>query len=95
MGTWLGYRADTYKEIKHIPEFKSRQCFIEAGLRETWDKPKGIVWKVGYLKYIVMYQSEADRKYAGPKDGWEEDIRKFDMKYDATPCPVEWHLSPK
>lgn len=93
IGLYLGHSP---KDTTHIPEFKSRQCFVKAGLREVWDKPvEGIVWRVGYLKYIVMYASEADRKYTGPKDGWEEDILTFDEKFQRTPCPAEWKLTAK
>lgn len=88
LGLVLEYRADLQS---HKPEFKVRQCFQKQGLRETWEKEAaGIIWKVGYLKYLVMYAREADRRYAGPKDGWEEDIETFDAKYQVTPCPLEW-----
>jgi len=79
------------KVVLHKPEFVSGQCFNKAGLREPWDLDvAGQVVLHGYTKYLVLYADEANRLSGGNKNGWEEDIRLFDEKYQATPCPANW-----
>ena len=79
------------KIIYPKPKFVNNQCFVK-GLKEPWDtEVTGKVIRVGYLKYLIMYASEADRKSLGTKQGWEEDIRTFDLKYNPAPCPKGWN----
>ena len=79
------------QEKPHTPKFTNNQCFVK-GLQEPWDtEVTGKVIRVGYLKYLIMYASEADRKSLGTKQGWEEDIRTFDSKYNPAPCPKGWN----
>ena len=75
----------------YTPKFQYGQCFGKSGLREPWESEVlGKVYQRGYQKYIVMYKSEADRRHAGAKDGWEEDILDFDKKHKIVPCPGAW-----
>lgn len=75
----------------HTPKFSYGQCFAKIGLREPWDtEVEGRVYSRGYLKYLVMYKSEAERTTLAPKASWEEDIVEFDRKHKVVPCPESW-----
>lgn len=78
-------------QSSHTPKFQAGQCFVKSGLRESWEPTvDGRIMMHGYLKYLVMYADEANRVSGGTKQGWEEDIRTFDAKYQAAPCHETW-----
>nr|WP_140393678.1 hypothetical protein [Nitrospira cf. moscoviensis SBR1015] len=59
--------------------------------REPWQPPvDGIVQMVGYAHYLVMFYEEANRRHAGAKIGWKEEMQEFDRKYHVVTCPEGW-----
>lgn len=74
------------------PQFHINQCFISNRMpREPWQPPvDGIIAMVGYSHYLVMFYEEANKRTAGGKDGWQEDMQDFDKKYHVTTCPASW-----
>jgi hypothetical protein len=86
------------KPVKHLPAFAANHCFVSTGLREPWAVPaEGIVIRVGYLKYLLLFHSEANQSTTRDKIGWEESIADFDAKHVEVPCPATWlsHRSTK
>lgn len=79
--------------VLHSPNFHAKQCFLSNNPmpREPWSPPvDGIVQMVGYNHYLVMFAAEADRRFAGPKEGWAVNIEEFDSHYHLTTCPTGW-----
>ena len=76
----------------YTPQFHHKECFVSNRMpREPWLPPvDGIVEMVGYAHYFVMYYAEANRKYAGDKVGWQEEMQEFDRKYHVITCPPSW-----
>lgn len=75
-----------------LPHFHTHDCFLSNTLpREPWQPSvDGIIEMVGYHHYLVLYFLEADRRYAGPKEGWQEEMIAFDTTHHITTCPAGW-----
>lgn len=87
----LHYSKVIPKELIHTPAFKANDCFVRNGIRETWEPAAdGKVIMVGVLKYLLMDQSEADRKAGGTKYGYYETIDLFDSLHRKVLCPEKW-----
>lgn len=87
VGTWLRQG----KPATYVPAFKTNDCFVRNGIRETWEhQADGKVIMVGVLKYLLMDQSEADRKAGGTKVGYYETIERFDAGHRKVLCPEKW-----
>ena len=75
----------------YVPAFRTNECFVRNGIRETWEpQADGKVIMVGVLKYLLMDQSEADRKAGGTKVGYYETIGLFDAGHRKVLCPEKW-----
>lgn len=81
----------TQTHAAHTPLFKASDCFVRNGIRETWEpQADGKVIMKGVLKYLLMDQSEADRKAGGTKHGYYETIDLFDSLHRKVLCPEKW-----
>jgi hypothetical protein len=59
--------------------------------REPWQPPAdGIVEMVGYNHYLVLFYDEAERRFAGPKTGWQQEMQSFEKAYHPITCPTSW-----
>lgn len=84
-------KQSTGQPLIHVPVFKAHECFVRNGIRETWEpQADGKVIMVGVLKYLLMDQSEADRKAGGTKHGYYETIDLFDSLHRKVLCPEGW-----
>ena len=89
VGAWL--RQGKPSVPAYVPTFKTNDCFVRNGIRETWEsQADGKVIMVGVMKYLLMDQSEADRKAGGTKVGYYETIERFDAGHRKVLCPEKW-----
>ena len=89
VGAWL--RQGKPPVAASVPTFRTNDCFVRNGIRETWEpQADGKVVMVGVLKYLLMDQSEADRKAGGTKVGYYETIERFDAGHRKVLCPEKW-----
>lgn len=85
------YVVQSTPPVVYTPAFKANDCFIRNGIRETWEpQADGKVIMKGVLKYLLMDQSEADRKAGGTKYGYHETIELFDSLHRKVLCPEKW-----
>ena len=89
VSTWL--RQGKPVVSAYAPAFRTNDCFVRNGIRETWEpQADGKIIMVGVLKYLLMDQSEADRKAGGTKVGYYETIGLFDAGHRKVLCPEKW-----
>jgi hypothetical protein len=78
----------TYFKKPYIPIFHAGDCFR---FKHSDDKlPDGIVKYLQEDNYIILWAKEANRRYAGPKEGGSLSIRWLDEWYVQTECPRGW-----
>lgn len=94
MGAW-SMTTPTVMDTPAIPrpaQFQVHKCFHRDGKREPWETslPDGIIEQVGYEHYLVMFQSEAEKRGGGDKVSLPLTIESFDATHHEVACPPAW-----
>lgn len=76
-------------EENHRPHFHAKECF-RYDLYPAEHGVDGIITMVDNLYYTVMWSKEAERRYAGPKIGYQVPIRWLDQYVSKVTCPEGW-----
>ena len=93
LGGSLIHKYTIGKHHTYVPLFKAKECF--TFVTNKHGMPDGMVMYKTDLYYMVLWNSEADKRYAGPKIGNELPIKWLDAYATHATCPKSWLSPPK